>query len=781
MKRLLNNLLCATLSAAMIVTTLPTAAIAKDTQTQYQASRQATETANQESANAQSQGDQASQEPTTDSSSNIQLSDSAQESNEPNGDTNAQAELEQPAQNTPLAEQLNNTPTATATQSATAGYAHTATASQNGVIFTVAWNDAPAGTATTFHVTQTGGSAAAKARMDAPTYWDSDGSQESVCDPSRDQWSNYSDLGESGHDFTFELTASGTYRINFYFMDTASNIWYLRTTAVVAVNDPARPSVTQIINNAVAQAKTETTGSEYDMALWLHDWAIDQLDYDRSLNYCSAESGLTRGLGTCESYQRIYAKLLSAAGIANGRIEGNGHTWNAARIDGKWCQMDLTWDDTSDNWYGDLDQRHLYFGLTDELMAIAHSDHEATYKKDDYTYRSTDLSNNYFVRNGKADEWADAYADRIQQHLDAKETRFSIDADNESFPPSISGIQNAIVAYAINQRDWSTADGTAMLTATSNVTTVSSYQWTAKFDFEVEHPETPDAPVIGQASISYQPHVSELGWLDAESDGNQAGTTGMSLGIEALKINLAGIEGEVGISSLTENNGWSDWSTDESGTTGQHRALQAIKVKLTGKAAEDYDVYYQGHVTDYGWLGWAKNGEASGTSDAGKTFQAVRILIVPKGTDAPGSAEDAFLESARASVGYESHISDIGWTPSVANGETSGETEETRRMEAVKVTLESSLEGTVKVRAHVADKGWLDWTDGVAGTTGQCRRMEAIQIALEGDVASRYDILYRTYAPGYGWQDWVSNGQVSGTTGLSRQLSAIEIKLVEKA
>lgn len=119
-------------------------------------------------------------------------------------------------------------------------------------------------------------------------------------------------------------------------MDTEANVWYLRTTAIATVNDEARPSVTQIINNAVAQCGAETTGSEYDVALWLHDWAMDQLEYDRSLNYYSAESGLTRGQGTCESYQRIYAKLLNAAGIANGRIEGNGHTWNAARIDGKW-------------------------------------------------------------------------------------------------------------------------------------------------------------------------------------------------------------------------------------------------------------------------------------------------------------------------------------------------------------------------------------------------------------------------------------------------------------
>lgn len=53
------------------------------------------------------------------------------------------------------------------------------------------------------------------------------------------------------------------------------------------------------------------------------------------------------------------------------------------------------------------------FPTRSELMAIAHSDHTANYQKDGYAYRSTDLSNNYFVRNDKADEWAEKYADRI--------------------------------------------------------------------------------------------------------------------------------------------------------------------------------------------------------------------------------------------------------------------------------------------------------------------------------------------------------------------------------
>lgn len=267
-------------------------------------------------------------------------------------------------------------------------------------------------------------------------------------------------------------------------------IYYLRTTAEVTVNDAARPSVTQIVNSAVDLCRQETDGSEYDIALWLHDWTLERLEYDHSLNWCSAESGLTRHQGTCESYQRIYSKLLDAAGIANGRITGNGHTWNAVKIDGKWCQMDLTWDDTSDNWYGDLDQRHLYFGLTDELMAIAHSDHTANYQKADYAYRSTDLSNNCFVRNGKADEWTEKYADRIQQHLDAKEESFSINADNQSFPPSISGIQNGIVAYAMNQREWKTDNAKVNLTAASSVTTQSSSKWAAFYDFEAKYTST---------------------------------------------------------------------------------------------------------------------------------------------------------------------------------------------------------------------------------------------------------------------------------------------------
>lgn len=557
MKRPLYYLLCAIACSSIVGATMPMAAIAEAIQPPVTAEHQAQADATTSDTGEAKDGTNTNVTADTVKDSTATSTDTSAVNKESADATTAATGAATTAPTPSLRAQTSPSPAAISTTSQT-GYAHSATATQNGVTFTVSWNDAPAGAATTFHVTQANGSSQAKARMDVPTYWDG-GSHESVCDPSRPAWASYYSLGTAGHDFTFDFTASGTYRIYFYFMDNDRNdpqndkgIYYRRTTAEVTVNDAARPSVTQLVNSAVAQCRQETNGSEYDMALWLHDWTLDQLEYDHSLNWCSAESGLTRHQGTCESYQRIYSKLLDAAGIANGRITGNGHTWNAVKIDGKWCQMDLTWDDTSDNWYGDLDQRHLYFGLTDELMAIAHSDHTANYQKDGYAYRSTDLSNNYFVRNGKADEWAGKYADRIQQHLDAKEESFSIDTDNQSFPPSISGIQNGIVAYAMNQREWKTGGAKVELTAASNVTKESNSKWSARYDLTAKYRIATLEKVIDDGSYRLAAALDARMAVSASASG-----CSLSSGAGALSLERDGATGLYRVSSgglmLTES------------------------------------------------------------------------------------------------------------------------------------------------------------------------------------------------------------------------------------
>lgn len=221
MKRPLYYLLCAIACTSMVSTTMPMSAIAEAVQPRATAEQQAQADATssdtgkiEDDANTNAAADAAEDSTATSTGTSDVNTESADV-------TTAATDTATTAPAPSLRAQATPTPEAISATSQTT-YAHSATAAQNGVTFTVSWNDAPAGTATTFHVTQTNGSSQAKARMDVPTYWDG-GSHESVCDPSRPAWSGYYSLGTTGHDFTFDFTASGTYRIYFYFMDNDRN------------------------------------------------------------------------------------------------------------------------------------------------------------------------------------------------------------------------------------------------------------------------------------------------------------------------------------------------------------------------------------------------------------------------------------------------------------------------------------------------------------------------------------------------------------------------------
>ena len=369
---------------------------------------------------------------------------------------------------------------------------------QKGVALKVEWNEPKLGEDTTFHVSADGGSGRYLFRMDAPGYSNpGEYSFESVADPSRGAWIQYTDECES-HDFEFTMTASGIYNFRFYVMDKTSEVYYMRVSTNIQVSDRAYPSVGDIVNAAVKKCSKETDGSDYEKALWLHDWLLQQLDYDHSLKWSSAESALTRKLGTCQAYESAYSKLLTAAGITNAETRDtyDGHTWNAMKLDGKWYQVDCTWDDTKDNYYN-FDPTHLYFGLTDELMALAHNGHNKIYTASGYGTRSISLAGNYFVRNGDAARWARAYADRIQKNLNAGKTKFEVSADNASYPSSISGIQNGIIAYALNQMTWKAGSKKVTLRVAGASTKLS---FTAKYTDTVKRVRIVFAPNGGRVS-----------------------------------------------------------------------------------------------------------------------------------------------------------------------------------------------------------------------------------------------------------------------------------------
>lgn len=134
------------------------------------------------------------------------------------------------------------------------------------------------------------------------------------------------------------------------------------------------------------------------------------------------------------------------------------------------------------------------------------------------------------------------------------------------------------------------------------------------------------------------------------------------------------------------------------------------------------------------------------------------------------------------SVSYTTHVQKEGWQNYVSNGELSGTTGKSLRLEGIKIKVEGDSNLGIDYSTYVQRIGWQSYVSNgeLSGTTGKALRLEAIKMKLTGSDADKYDIYYRVQVQHYGWLDWAKNDAISGTTGLARRLEAIEIKVLPK-
>ena len=340
--------------------------------------------------------------------------------------------------------------------------------------------------------------------------------------------------------------------------------------------------------------------------------------------------------------------------------------------------------------------------------------------------------------------------------------------------------------------------------------------------------QTPDV------TIRYTTHVQTYGWQGDENNANKwfangkmAGTSGKAKRLEGIKIRVYGND-SLGIQYTThcQSYGWLPWSSngEMNGTEGEAKRLEAIKIQLTGADKEKYDVYYRVHAQSYGWLAWAANGAPAGTAGYAKRLEGVQIVVVKKGSPAPGvnfegvNAASGVYQSvsylakngsspvvggqvtsninpsvageANVNIAYRTHVQSFGWQGWKYNGVMSGTSGKAKRLEGININLTNKpYSGSIVYTTHVQSIGWQGnennmntwFRDGqMAGTSGRAKRLEAIRIALTGEMAEHYDVYYRVHAQTYGWLAWAKNGEAAGTAGLSKRLEGIQIVLVPK-
>jgi len=82
-------------------------------------------------------------------------------------------------------------------------------------------------------------------------------------------------------------------------------------------------------------------------------------------------------------------------------------------------------------------------------------------------------------------------------------------------------------------------------------------------------------------------------------------------------------------------------------------------------------------------------------------------------------------------------------------------------------------------RTHVQNVGWQDFVSNgaMSGIEGQGLRLEGIEIKL-ANVTGDVGIEYATQVENIGWQDYVKNGTMRGTAAQALRLEAIKIRLI---
>ncbi len=127
--------------------------------------------------------------------------------------------------------------------------------------------------------------------------------------------------------------------------------------------------------------------SDLEKALYVHEELLNLTTYDDTLEYHDAYHTLVEGRGVCQGYTLAYSYLLEKLGVLSvpASSETLNHIWNVVCVDGKWYNVDATWDDLDHP----IGVGHEYFLLSDDaLFALSpeRSDKVSIYGCEDKTY-----------------------------------------------------------------------------------------------------------------------------------------------------------------------------------------------------------------------------------------------------------------------------------------------------------------------------------------------------------------------------------------------------------
>ncbi len=151
---------------------------------------------------------------------------------------------------------------------------------------------------------------------------------------------------------------------------------------------------------ALAVVKPEM--SDLEKAVVLHDYLAVNCEYDKEnldkgkvpdVSY-TAYGTLVNRISVCEGYALAYKYLLNQAGIECLMVksEAMNHAWNLIQLNGKYYQVDVTWDDPTWDLIGRARHKYMFRSDTAFVNNCEHHDWIVTEGSEVVDYKATDTS-----------------------------------------------------------------------------------------------------------------------------------------------------------------------------------------------------------------------------------------------------------------------------------------------------------------------------------------------------------------------------------------------------
>lgn len=160
---------------------------------------------------------------------------------------------------------------------------------------------------------------------------------------------------------------------------------------------------------SVIQKNIKASMSEVEMIKAIHDYMVLNCAYDYK-NYLKGtipwvsytpEGLLIKKKAVCQGYAETFQLFMNSMGfpchLVRGTANGGGHAWNCVKVDKKWYQIDVTWDDPVPDKKGRT--RYAYFLIPDSKMDDDHFWDKSPYpkcktKSNKFIYLFGEVSNN---------------------------------------------------------------------------------------------------------------------------------------------------------------------------------------------------------------------------------------------------------------------------------------------------------------------------------------------------------------------------------------------------